>query len=328
LTKLLTEAEWAAVAAEIDACRAALRECERAFGYSYDHGEYEEDERYSDAKGYLGYRLRQAHIRMLILLEHLQMPMMFVEYQKGFSTFSEKLDAVGHSSHDPEDLYSDPLIYISQNFEALSEMLRRPHDSDAHKLQLFEQILRQTPYILADQGLKPQSEKEVRKPLYDLLKTVFPDTQREIPVSHLFKTYRADIGSRQLKALVEVKYALDEAELRQELDGVYADINGYAGDDQWTRFFALFYTATPVAAPERMLEEFKLSRVDVSWTPIIVHGTGDRPKRLKTSASNTRVSKTRNTAEAPKKATSHGRAATATAIATSTSKSRKPDPKG
>lgn len=190
MTKLVTEAEWAAVAAEIDACRAALRECERAFGYSYDHGEYEEDERYADAKGYLGHRLRQAHIRMLILLEPIQLPMMFVEYQRGFAGFSDKLDDVTHSSHDPEDLYSDPLIYISQTFDALSGMVRQHPDADAQRLQIFEQILRQTPYILADQKIKPQSEKDVRKPLYDLLKTVFPDTQREIPVSHLFKTYR------------------------------------------------------------------------------------------------------------------------------------------
>jgi hypothetical protein len=278
---LLSEAEWAAVAAEIDACRAALRDCERAFGYTYDRGEYEEDERFSDAKRYLGYRLRQAHICMLILLERLQLPMMFAEYQNGFSAFADKLDDVGHSSHDPEDLYSDPLIHIGQTFDGLSSMLRGHADPNARQLQLFEQILRQTPYILADQGIKPLSEKDVRKPLYDFLKTVFPDVQREIPVSHLFKTYKADIGSRKLHTLVEVKYALDEAELRQELDGIYADINGYAGDDQWTRFFALFYTATPVTAPERILEEFKLSRVDVSWTPIVVHGTGDRPTRAK-----------------------------------------------
>ena len=278
---MLTEGEWAAVAAEIDACRAALRDCESAFGYTYDEGEYEEDDRFSDAKGYLGYRLRQAHIRMLILLERLQLPMVFADYQNGFSSFATKLESVEHSRHDPGDLYSDPLTYISQTFDALSSMIRAQPDADAHRLQLFEQILRQTPYILADQGINPQSEKEVRKPLYDLLKTVFPDTQREIPVSHLFKTYKADIGSRKLKALVEVKFALDEGELRRELDGIYADINGYAGDDQWSRFFALFYTATPVAAPERMLEEFKLSRVDVSWTPIIVHGTGDRPKRTR-----------------------------------------------
>lgn len=102
---------------------------------------------------------------------------------------------------------------------------------------------------------------------------------------------------------MEVKYALDEAELRQELDGIYADINGYAGDDRWTRFFALFYTATPVAAPERMLEEFKLSRVDVSWTPIIVHGAGDRATRIKGSSPSGKARETRGKAPVPKRAT-------------------------
>jgi hypothetical protein len=275
----LRTAEWSAVAAEIDACRQQLRECERVFGYSQDEHGYHEDERYGAERSYLGFRLRQAFLRMLILIERAELSQFLTNFRAGFAAYEGKLEVLGHSPHDPEDLYSEPLIFMDQSFDALSAMLRGVGTRDQYELGLLERILRQTPYILANRGTTPISEKDVRQPVFDVLKTVFSDCRREIPVSHLFKTYRADLGVPALKALVEFKYALDEKELKSELDGVYADMNGYAGDPQWNRFFAVFYTATPVAAPERILEEFKLSRADMSWQPIIVHGTGTRPNR-------------------------------------------------
>ena len=283
--------EWSAVAAEIDACRQQLRECERVFGYSQDENGYHEDEQYEGEKSYLGYRLRQAYLRMLILIERAGLPQFLSVFREGFITFEGKLDEVKHSPHDPENLYSEPLTYIDQGFEALSALIRGDGTRDTYKIGLFERVLRQTPYILADRKIVPNSEKDVRQPIYDLLKTVFPDCRREIPVSHLFKTYKADVGVSSLKALAEFKYALDEQELKHELDGVFADMNGYSGDPQWTRFFAVFYTATPVAAPERILEEFKLSRADIRWTPIIVHGTGTRLKKPIASTPHTAISR-------------------------------------
>lgn len=274
---------WSAVAAEIDACRQQLRECERTFGYSQDEHGYHEDERYESEKSYLGFRLRQAYLRMLILIERAQLPHFLATFRDGFLTFEGKLDHVEHSSHDPEDLYSKPLTFIDQSFDALSAMLRSGSKRDQSNVGLLERVLRQTPYILADRRVVPTSEKDVRQAVFDVLKTIFPDCRREVPVSHLFKIYRADLGVPTLKALVEFKYALDEKELKSELDGVYADMNGYAGDPQWKRFFAVFYTASAVAAPERMLEEFKLSRVDISWTPLIVHGTGTRNRMSSTA---------------------------------------------
>jgi hypothetical protein len=275
----VTRSEWAAVAAEIDACRQQLRQCERVIGYYQDSdGLYEDDEQYESEKSYLGFRLRQAHLRMLILIERAGLSLFHERYVQGFIPFEDKLKAVEHSPHDPDNLYSEPLTYIDQTFDALSAMLQEPEGRDLISLGLLERVLRQTPYILRDRDIVPSSEKDVRKPLFDILKTIFPDCRREIPVSHLFKVYRADLGVSSLKSLVEVKYALDEKEMRSELDGIYADINGYSGDPQWARFFAVFYTAEPIAAPERIEEEFKLSRVDINWTPIIVHGSGNRTK--------------------------------------------------
>jgi len=179
---------WSAVAADIDACRVQLRDCERAFtGDEYT-------EQFDSECGHLGYLLAKAHQRLLLLIELLGLPLFHASYADSFSKFEGKLDDVGHVPESPDDIYSDPLIVICQTFDALKDMAGQAHDSDAVTRDLLERLLRQTPYILADRGIVPTSEAGVRRPLFDVLKTVFPDCRREIPVSHLFKTYKRTWG--------------------------------------------------------------------------------------------------------------------------------------
>lgn len=271
---LLTMHEWAETAAEIDACRQQLRECERTFGR--DNGGNPTDEFGSDCE-YLGFRLLQAHYRMLILIERAGLPLFHADYVAAFSAFAGKLQDVGHDPYDPDMLYSDPLTFLSQRLEALTSLLGVAEDSpDVANLALLERILRSAPHILADRKVAPTSEAEMRRPIFDVLKVVFPDCRAEVPVPHIFKTYKADVAMSSLSAMVEFKFAADEKELRHQLDGIFADMNGYAGDPQWSRFFAVFYTVGAIAAPERMLEEFKLARADMAWKPIVVHGPGSR----------------------------------------------------
>lgn len=243
-----------------------------------DDGNYHEGEQYESDKSYLGSLIRQANLRMLLLIERVGLPLFRSNYIEAMAPFDGEFDRVGHSPYDPEDLFSEPLMQIDQVFDALSAVVHGSKDKELSGLALFERILRQTPYIVHDRTAHtPMSETEIRKPLFDLLKTVFPDCRREIPVSHIFKVYKADLGVTSLKALAEIKYAVDEKELRAQIGGIYEDVKGYSGDPQWTQFFAVFYTTDPIASPERIEEEFKLSRI--GWVPIVVHGTGTRLSR-------------------------------------------------
>ncbi len=65
--------EWAATVAEVDACRLQLRECERAFSHDSDD---EPTAEFQWNCEYLGYRLRQAHYRMLLLIERAGLPLL------------------------------------------------------------------------------------------------------------------------------------------------------------------------------------------------------------------------------------------------------------
>lgn len=110
---------------------------------------------------------------MLILIERAQLPHFLATFRDGFLSFENELDHVEHSPHDPEELYSAPLLYIDQCFDALSAMLRSGNERDQSNVGLLERVLRQTPYNLADRGAVPTSEKDVRQAVFDVLKTVF-----------------------------------------------------------------------------------------------------------------------------------------------------------
>lgn len=273
----LTAHEWAETTAEIDACRQQLRECERVFG-RYNDGEPTEE--YESNCTYLAFRLRQAHYRMLLLIERANLPLFHADYVVGFAAYDGELDEVSHEPYERQNLYSEPLTYIIQRFEALSALLGEDGSGlNVAKLATLERILRSTPHILRDRDITPMTEAEMRRPVFDVLKVVFPECRPEHQVPHIFKVYKADYAIASLSALIEFKFAASEQELRHQVDGIYADMHGYAGDPQWSRFFAVFYTVGAIASPERMLEEFKLARSDPWWKPIIVHGGGSRRTR-------------------------------------------------
>lgn len=278
---LSTKAIHAKVSADLEAARGQLKECERAFLRS-DYGSANCDfTQFESEKDALKYRLRQASTSMVTLLELLHLPLSHERFLKGWGQFENDLDNVGHLSEDPEWLYSEPLIYLSEMFETVSAGLSE-HDDHASELAWLERILRLTPNILHDAGVTPATEAQVRKPVFNVLKTVFPDIKAEIPIPQISKTYRADFGIAEIAACIEFKFADGEQELKAEIDGVFADMRGYSGSPDWKHFFAVFYTCQPMMAHDRVERLWKQVSADHNWTPIVVHGPGGRkPKSPK-----------------------------------------------
>lgn len=267
---------WNAVASGIDACRQQLRQCERVFAdYNNEpHGE----EILDGERSYLAHLLLQTHLRLLLVIESAGRPLFLARYNESFAKYIGKLDEVEHLPQDPDYMYSNALIYLDQVFEALKETTAPQTDSNMNELRLLTRMLKQTPHIIHDQNLTPSCENDVKHAIYNTLKIAFPTAKIETKVSKIFKTYRIDITISSLKAAVEVKYAASEKELKTEIDGIYADMRGYAGDSDWEYFFALFYTTQPIAYHERLIEEFKSAGADPNWKPIIVHGAGNRSR--------------------------------------------------
>lgn len=77
---------------------------------------------------------------MLILIERAELSQFLTNFRAGFAAYEDKLEVLGHSPHDPEDLYSEPLIFMDQSFDALSAMLRGVGTRDQYELGLLERI--------------------------------------------------------------------------------------------------------------------------------------------------------------------------------------------
>lgn len=271
------------VSADLESARGQLRDCERAFQRSDYHTADGDFSLFDAEKDALKYRLRQTSVSLLLLMELLGLPLLFDRFLAGWKEFETKLDDVGHQAEDPEWLYSEPLIYLSETFESVSAALSFD-DARAADLALLERMLRLSAHILHDAEVIPKNEAEVRRPVFNVLKTVFPDIKAEIPIPQISKTYRADFGIAELSACIEFKFADGEKELKAEIDGVFADMRGYAGSPEWNHFFAVFYTCQPTMAHDRIERLWKQVSADHNWTPIVVHGPGGRaPKARKTT---------------------------------------------
>jgi hypothetical protein len=115
---------------------------------------------------------------------------------------------------------------------------------------------------------------------YRTLIHVFPDTGREVPIAKVSKCYKPDIGVPSLKAAIEFKFADTDAELKKSIGGIYEDVAGYGGSEDWRHFYAVFYMTDAFITQHQVEAEFKVSKVDRQWKPIVVQGRGSR-KRLR-----------------------------------------------
>jgi hypothetical protein len=114
--------------------------------------------------------------------------------------------------------------------------------------------------------------------MYDLLIHVYPETVREVPIAKQSKVYKPDIGIPPLRAAIEYKFAASEQEVKTALGGIYQDVFGYSGSKDWIVFFAVIYMTEPFLTQAQVEAEFRISKVDRSWKPLLVVGKGGRIK--------------------------------------------------
>lgn len=209
-----------------------------------------------------------------IFAERMLLPLLASSIATEFN--SHKLSDLRNMDLFPHDFvfHSPHLSAIRAHFNSIAVMT----DGKAiTSLGIFRSILENTPLIIEQRKLVPTNEKEVRQAVFDYLKVAFHDAVREIPIPHLFKTFRPDLGVRSLMAAAEYKFVQSEEELKIAIEGIFADMKGYKGSD-WRTFFAVFYCTKAVANKERLVAEFEDVNEDHSWAPIIVTGPGERKK--------------------------------------------------
>lgn len=278
-SRVATPQAWQAVRDQIGACRQQLRRtehAERRLGHEGGHPEAEED--LSAECTWLEEQLRRAHLRLILLIEQLELMVFLNEYRIGFKRFAKKLGVTYRPEHDPEIHESEALDYISASLGLLSaslEPLKARHEING--LTQVREILSASDFVIARAGIDPKREKDVQDALYDYLRILHPGARREVPIAHVIKTFKADIGIDDLDLLIEVKFIDGPVELRSEGPGIFEDMFGYRGDSKWKHYFALVYCTGPHLRQEELEAQFELADCPVDWTPIAVWGEGGRP---------------------------------------------------
>jgi len=232
------------------------------------------------------------YIHIAFLLETLQLPALLVEFKAGFEKFRGAnqielgLDELGNP-------YPLALEYLATYVSPLAAATSNPSES-LDELPRLERILQGTPKLLKDRKIEPRNERDVRRVLYETLIHFFPDTVRDIPIAKASKCYKPDIGIRSLKAAVEFKFSDSKEELKRAIGGVYEDVAGYAGSDDWRHFYAVFYITDAFMTQAQVEAEFSMSLVNRRWRPLLVLGRG---ARRRAGAANKRLRKLPNSGD-------------------------------
>lgn len=226
-------------------------------------------------------KIERLHISFCALFEALQMPLLLKQYKRDFLKFEggltnlEVLPYVG-------EYHSETLGFFWQYHKTISSLLGHNVKDQLleERISQFERILINTPKIVKDRAVNPCNEAEVRKCVYDLLIHIFPDTVREIPIAQETKTYKPDLGVKSLKVAAEYKFADSAEDVKKAIGGLYEDMRGYAGSEDWKRFYAVVYMTDAYFTPEQIMSEFNHTCSDSNWKPILVFGKGSRRKRV------------------------------------------------
>lgn len=253
----------------------------------------QDDEEYEFAQMELESHLGRIDTSIRMALEFNQFPELLKAYLDDSRNLKRRTDLellplVG-------DLYS-PAISIAWRYHsslvALCGESGTSVSMDERRLN-FERILNNTPKIVRDRNINPENEADVRKCVYELLIHVFPDTVREIPIAQVTKSYKPDIGVVSLRAAAEYKFADNEDEVKTAIGGLYEDMRGYAGSEDWKYFYAVIYMTEAFFTSEQIKAQFQHSEADENWQPILLVGNGARKRKSPLRVPKRKTSRTR-----------------------------------
>jgi hypothetical protein len=225
-----------------------------------------------DAKDLLSYLIEKLYLDTSLLAERLGAPQFAalinlercaasVDFAKNEYTHHDGLPHLPH------------LARVKMHFSAL-RVMTEVASTTAH--DVLRTILQNTGKLISQRGLRPSSEAQVRNAMLEVIRLGFEDAYKEVPIRKRFKTYKADIGIPSLRAVIEYKYVKSSDEMKACLDGIYADMKGYSGEDSWRIFYAVFYMTEPFFRQDEVEKEFALVTAELNWIPVVVSGPSSR----------------------------------------------------
>jgi len=260
----------------LDHARDALRQLE------HEHIGVPSGGGYAYPEGALAGFLTEAYELITFAFEASGLESPLPRLRETWAKFRKKgLEAAGETRWDSFE--SEPLNCLTRMVQGMRGAVGEgPNSADAFGLNKLESILRDTGVLVRRRGVDPTKEADIQHVMHDYLGAFFDDYSTEIKLPTPIKTFEPDGGVPTLKAAIEFKFATSLKEVKQEVDGIYADMIGYSGSEDWNQFFSVMYqTDAFVSEGAYKAAVFRGGR---KWTPIIVVATGERKPRAAKAA--------------------------------------------
>lgn len=211
-------------------------------------------------------------------LDRLQQPTISKQLQEGFARYGNNLTRWDYEDY--TGCFLSPVqVFLRKFFMALQ--LDAPDaisGSQQAGLAILENIIMGTATIMDEAQITPTCESDINRLMKPIIRAAFPDSIPSPPIPSVVKTYKPEMGVPSLGALVEYKYADSQQEMKQCLDGIFADSRGYTADGRWTRFYAVFFQTGAFYNQLQMDAQFKQCGIHDSWKAIVLVGKGTKKK--------------------------------------------------
>jgi hypothetical protein len=258
---------------QLDNAREALQQIENENLYSGSRGGYAEPEEALEAFLVGAYEL----IVFALQAAGLEGPLTRLE-QKWAELRKRGLSRAGQTRWDSFE--SEPLNCLEQVVQGMRGVVGEGLKSaEASELSKLESILRRTGFLVRKRNVTPTSETDIREVIHDYLEGYFIDYTRTVAIPKPFKTFKPDGGVPSLKAAIEFKFATSREEVNKAISGVYEDMIGYSGSEDYKRYFSVLYQ-TDQFVPEDAYNA-SILRGPREWIPIITTAPGKRKPKKK-----------------------------------------------
>ncbi|MCE3227937.1 MAG: hypothetical protein K0S32_2488 [Bacteroidetes bacterium] len=213
----------------------------------------------------------------LVYLEMKNVPLYIHRFKEKISPYYEDMNAL--PTLNGTDIYGVEKCIIVEEYRKILYPFRAfggGEEKYLARLDILENILENTGFILRDRNIIPDREAVVYNAVKIVCEATFPGEAQFDGGHHPFyqqaKCYKPDILIPYLNCAVEYKFAKTETDLIRTIDEILSDVPGYSNHSVYKLFYAVFYVKTGIIQKKKFSEVWRSKGFPENWKEIIVEG--------------------------------------------------------
>ncbi len=188
------------------------------------------------------YYMERAIVELLVLAEHLNLPMTVELVRKLLD--EARLKGFTQSKMGPHE----PYLVWSERVRMFVDGISSVHglgETSQSEIRDLKQIIKRALYVICDTALFPNlpaKESDVHSRIEAILKCHYPDLKSKPVLPKPIKNFEPDTGLPSTKTLIEYKFVNTKPEAKKVVDEVLADVSGYRSSEWRNLLFVIYET--------------------------------------------------------------------------------------